>query len=148
VVQHRGRWYLFGLDQKVDAERTYLLSRIAGKVTDTKKASELSPPKLGEEGSAARCLAQLDAIWEANIATVSTVAGSDADARLEKRGGSIRNSDASLSLHFTDTALIADELAGFGPEVLVLAPADLVDAVRRRLVQTAAAHASLSEQPA
>ena len=81
VVQHRGRWYLFGLDQKVEAERTYLLSRIAGKVTVTKKTSELSPPKLGEEGSAARCLAQLDAIWEANIATVCTVAGSDADAR-------------------------------------------------------------------
>jgi len=148
VVQHRGRWYLFGLDQKAEAERTFLLSRIAGKVTVTKKTYELSPPEPGEAGSAARCLAQLDAIWESNIATVITVAGSDADARLEKRGGSIRNADASLSLHFTDTALIADELAGFGPEVLVLSPADLVDAVRSRLVQTTAAHAAGNVTPA
>jgi proteasome accessory factor B len=148
VVQHRGRWYLFGTDQAVDAERTYLLSRIAGKVTITKKPSELSPLEPGEAGHAARCLAQLDAIWDTNIATVSIAAGSDADARLAKRGGSIRNADDTLSLHYTDTALIADELAGFGPEVLVLAPVDLIEAVRSRLERTAAAHATTSELPA
>lgn len=142
VVQHRGRWYLFGLDRMVHAERTYLLSRIVGKVTVTRKPFALSPPEPGEAGSAALCLAQLDAIWERSIATVSTVPGSDADARLAKRGGSIRNPDGTLSLHFSDTALIADELAGFGPEVLVTAPADLIDAVRSRLEQTATAHAA------
>ena len=36
--------------------------------------------------------------------------------------------------------LLADELAGFGPEVLVISPPELRDAVRARLMRTAADH--------
>ena len=38
-----------------------------------------------------------------------------------------------LEVEFTDTALLADEIAGFGPVVVALEPADLVAAVIRRL---------------
>ena len=40
-----------------------------------------------------------------------------------------------IRLHFTDAAVFADELAAYGPEVRVLAPAALRDAVRERLAR-------------
>jgi proteasome accessory factor B len=45
-------------------------------------------------------------------------------------------------VHYSDTALLADELAGYGPEVRVVSPPRLVDAVRQRLRVTVDAHAS------
>jgi proteasome accessory factor B len=39
-----------------------------------------------------------------------------------------------------DGNILADELAGFGPEVLVLSPPDLRDAVVARLEKTARDH--------
>ena len=45
-----------------------------------------------------------------------------------------------LRVHYVDLAILADELAGFGPEVLVLEPAALRDAVIERLKTTVADH--------
>ncbi len=49
-----------------------------------------------------------------------------------------------ISLHFTDAALLADELAGFGPEVLVRSPDHLVEAVKARLRLAVDAHSDES----
>ena len=46
----------------------------------------------------------------------------------------------TLTLHYSDADLLADELAGFGPEVLVLGPESLRGAVRDRLLRTEADH--------
>jgi proteasome accessory factor B len=43
-------------------------------------------------------------------------------------------------LHFVDVNILADELSGFGPEVLVLSPPALRDAVVERLRGVVAAH--------
>ncbi len=43
-------------------------------------------------------------------------------------------------MHYSDTNLFADEVAGFGPEARVIAPPKLRDAVRARLAETVAAH--------
>ena len=43
-------------------------------------------------------------------------------------------------LHFVDVNILADELSGFGPEVFVVTPAELRDAVRSRLEGVIAAH--------
>jgi proteasome accessory factor B len=45
-----------------------------------------------------------------------------------------------LTLHYSDIDLFADELAGYGPEVLVLSPDELRIAVRDRLLRTVADH--------
>jgi proteasome accessory factor B len=75
------------------------------------------------------------------VATVDVEPGSDAATRLGKRRGSRLLGDGRLELHYTDANILADELAAFGPEVLVVAPAELRDAVRSRLTRTAADHA-------
>jgi proteasome accessory factor B len=45
-----------------------------------------------------------------------------------------------LSVHYSDSNILADQLAGFGPEVVVLSPESLRIAVRDRLLTTARAH--------
>jgi proteasome accessory factor B len=53
----------------------------------------------------------------------------------------LRDEDAGvIRLHYTDAAVFADELAAYGPEVHVLNPASLREAVRQRLATVAAAH--------
>ncbi|RFA09313.1 WYL domain-containing protein [Subtercola boreus] len=142
LVQHEGRWHITGIDQHAGEPRTFLLSRIVGPVNRTR-----TPFVSDSVGSAETALRQLDEIWAANTAVVRARQGSDAETRLVNRRGSIRNPDDSLTLHFTDLHLLADELAGFGPEVFVDSPAELRVAVRRRLELTVATHQPL-DRPA
>ena len=135
LVQHEGRWHIQGIDQDAGEPRTFLLSRIVGPVTRTRTTFESH-----SSGSAETALTQLDAIWAANTAVVRARADSEAQTRLTNRRGSIRNPDGDLTLHFTDLHLLADELAGFGPEVFVVSPEALRSAVRKRLELTVATH--------
>ncbi|GAB3617569.1 WYL domain-containing protein [Okibacterium endophyticum] len=134
LVQHQGRWLLYGHDENVDAARTFLLSRVVGGVHVTGRTFEVQ-----ESGSAERALRELDALWHAQQAVVYADAGSEAESRLAKRASSIAE-DGALHIHYTDGALFADELAGFGPEVYVQAPDDLRDAVVARHALTVDAH--------
>jgi proteasome accessory factor B len=135
LVQHQGRWHLKAFDQGVGEPRTFLLSRISGAVKLGRQPLELAPGDY-----AAEALAELDALWEANVAQIEVVPGTDAEVRLSRRRGATLGSDSVVALHFTDAALLADELAGFGPEVLVRSPEHLVDAVRTRLRLAVDAH--------
>ncbi|MBF4634043.1 WYL domain-containing protein [Agreia pratensis] len=136
VVQHQGRWYLQAIDQKADAPRTFLLSRIVGPVVATRAATPRpASPTAGDDA-----LAELDQIWRTHVARVSVRPGTDAESRLGKRRGSIRHPDGTISLHYTDLALLADDLAAFGPEAVVISPPTLVDAVRERLLAVVASH--------
>lgn len=141
VVLHEGRWHLFATDQNVQANRTFLLSRIVGPVTVVHGAS-FAPDG---EGKATQALEELDAIWNRNRATISVTADSDAAVRLSKRDadgeqGGEGNGDRVITLHFTDLNILADELAGYGPEVLVLSPPELRQAVYTRLIGVRDAH--------
>ncbi|WP_378146373.1 helix-turn-helix transcriptional regulator [Cnuibacter sp. UC19_7] len=136
LVQHQGRWHLKGHDHGVDGERTFLLSRITGPVKVTRQPIER------REGTwAADALDELDAIWSSNVAEIETVQGSDADIRLRQRRGAEPAGDDRILLHYTDPELLADELAGFGPEVRVLSPDSLVMAVVARLRRAQRMHA-------
>jgi proteasome accessory factor B len=134
-VQHQGRWHLKAVDQDVEEPRTFLLSRITGPVRLSRTAVEVP-----EDDYAAIALAELDAIWEANVAELEVAPGSDAEVRLSRRRGAQTAADGRLMLHFTDLALLADEVAGFGPEVLVIGPPHLRDAVVERLESAVRLH--------
>ncbi|WP_374948062.1 helix-turn-helix transcriptional regulator [Agreia sp.] len=136
VVQHQGRWYLQAFDQHADASRTFLLSRIVGPVVVTRTSS----PRAASATVGDDALAELDEIWRAQVAQVSVRPGTDADSRLTQRRGSIRHADGSIALHYTDLALMADELSAFGPEVVVMSPPVLMSAVRDRLSNIVASH--------
>ena len=133
LVQFQGRWHVHGHDLAADAPRTFLLSRIAGPVEETAEAYAAS-----DGDPAERARAGLLAITAANRAVLEVEPDTDAAARLGSRGEP--DGDGRVALAFPDLALLADELASFGPEVRVLEPPALADAVRERLERVRAGH--------
>lgn len=136
LVVHESRWHLSGFDKRAAAPRTFLLSRIVGPVKTLPGSSFDAPPA----GQAELSLAELQRVWQSNVAVLRIVPGSDAEMRLQKRFGASRAANGDYELHFTDRDILADELAGFGPEVLVQAPSELRAAVRTRLLQVSEMH--------
>jgi proteasome accessory factor B len=135
LVQHQGRWHLYADEPASAGTRTFLLRRIVSDVEVT--GTGFTPPP-GDQ--AAQALAGLDEVWEAHVGTVRTSPDTDAAVRLGKRRGAVRTAPHTLSLHYSDINIFADELAGYGPEVLVESPQELRDAVLTRLRRTAADH--------
>jgi proteasome accessory factor B len=154
LVQYQGRWHLSAEEvaasgtthrpEERGARKTYLLRRIVGHIV-TGTAAPLRP---GDH--AAEALSDLDSVWRHGVAEVQVVSESDAATRLTNRRGTERLADipavgpgpaeTRLLLHFVDGNILADELAGFGPEVLVLGPHELREAVLARLERTARDH--------
>ncbi|MEY2849163.1 MAG: hypothetical protein RI885_1830 [Actinomycetota bacterium] len=135
LVQHRGRWLLSAQEADTDLRKTFLLRRIVSAVTTTGRT--FAAPTDDEP---ARALRELDEVWESRTALVEVFADSDAATRLLKRRGTVSPAPGTLEVHYSDLAIVADELASFGPEVLVVGPPAVRSAVRARLSETAAAH--------
>lgn len=135
LVQHQGRWHLYAEEPESSTTKTFLLRRIVSPINTTTKNF---PPPADDRSQDA--LAELEQLWRSNTAVVEVEPGSDAATRLGKRRGTVAAGPGALQLHYSDKNIIADELAGFGPEVLVISPVELRDAVRDRLMTTAADH--------
>jgi len=148
LVQYQGRWHLSAEEVTPGstaagaegARKTYLLRRIVGPV----ELGRAAPVRPGDHAAAA--LAGLDQVWEHGVAEVDVICDSDAATRLTNRRGTERvtvagdAAEARLQLHYVDLNILADELAGFGPEVLVVSPPELRDAVVSRLERTERDH--------
>ncbi|MHB1235053.1 MAG: helix-turn-helix transcriptional regulator, partial [Microbacteriaceae bacterium] len=135
LVQHQGRWHLFAQEPQSGRTKTFLLRRIVSGIAVTAGRSEGWP-----DDQTTRALQELEEVWQRQVAELEVVPGSDADVRLQKRRGATVLATDVLVLNYTDMNVFADELAGFGPEVVVLTPPDLRTAVRRRLQESAARH--------
>lgn len=135
LIQHQGRWHLYARDEE-GVSKTFLLRRIVSAVTTTGKSF---PVPAAQQSDLA--LAELEAVWDSHIAFVEVEAGTDAEMRLSKRRGTVTARTGELELHYSDVNIFADELASFGPEVLVVSPPELRAAVIARLERTAADHA-------
>ena len=135
LFSHEGRWHLYALEPDTGWNKTFLLRRIVSDIALTGKTFDPPP---GDQ--AAIGLAELEEVWAQRTAVVEVEPGSDAEARLTKRRGASRQADGSIQLHTADYHILADELAGFGPEVLVRSPEHLRNAVRSRLERIVADH--------
>jgi proteasome accessory factor B len=135
LVQHQGRWHLYANDPDSGTTKTFLLRRIVSQVTTLPKTFPAPPADVSE-----RALAELEEVWNSHTAIVAVEPGTDAATRLGKRRGSSVNADGALQLHYSDLNIFADELAGYGPEALVISPPELRAAVHARLERTAADH--------
>ena len=141
LVQFEGRWHLFAEDRAAEPgadgrhpEKMFLLRRIVGPVS-TGGAVDIP---VGDHS--ARGLATLREVAARNVAEIEVAPGSDAATRLGNRKGVEEVAPGRLRLHFVDLAILADELAGFGPEALVVSPSALRDAVLARLERTVRDH--------
>jgi len=134
LFQFRGRWLFMGLDG-AGRKLNFLLSRIVGDVVSTRERFD---PPAGDHSTEA--LRELEELWQRNTATVAVEPGSDAAMRLGRRYGGTTPDGRLLVVHYSDLALLADELAGFGPEVTVIEPDQVKQAVLSRLEATEWAH--------
>lgn len=141
LLEWEARWHVYGVDTDAAADRTFLLSRIVGDVRRTSRTFDVTE----RDGAGERALRGLEEHAARNVAEVVVVPGSEAALRLARRGEA---TSAGLQLPFVDLHILADELASYGPEVRVVKPTALRNAVIKRLRRVASVHASVSDAPA
>ncbi|MGB3414279.1 MAG: WYL domain-containing protein, partial [Microbacteriaceae bacterium] len=141
LLTFKDHWLLYGFDRMRNDYRSFLLARIVGKVQLHDESVE---PRL--QNPAEHALNALESYWKGNQATVRVVPNSIADAKLRRRTnpGNLDSLGDTLSFNFLDLHTLADELAGHGPEVLVLAPQELKEQVVLRLERVLSDHSGIS----
>jgi proteasome accessory factor B len=135
LVFHEGRWHLHAHDDGVDAPRTFLLRRIVGPVTLTGDAAS----RRTDAEVTVRVLDELARVWQETTATVRARPGSEADVVLRNRRGT-EEVDGGLRVHTTDLDILADELAAFGADVVIIGPPALRTSVLARWQRVVTAH--------
>jgi proteasome accessory factor B len=125
VLSWRGRWYVAGFDRDRGEPRSFRLSRITGTVEFLGSAGEFERPE------------KLDLL--------EMIAGrrwaDERVARVRVNGGgaaslhriAMSEIDGELEILFSETRWLARQVASVGSAAQVLAPPDLVDAVRELL---------------
>jgi proteasome accessory factor B len=133
LLEYEGRWHVYGIDRDQDAERTFLLSRIASSVQVTKRGFD---PSL-RDGAGDKALSGLHAVAARQQALLEVAPGTEAALRLSRRAS---DAEQGIRVPYVDVHVFADELASYGPEVRVVQPDELREQVIRRLERTLAAH--------
>lgn len=138
IASWHGRWYLTGFDTDRDAPRVFRLGRIEGRVDQAGKAGAYDVPADHEP------TAMVDRVVvesEPRRAVLRVRVGSGNTVRRRARTVSDLDDNWSMvDVDYTNGEAFADEVAGFGPDVIVEQPAELVDSVIRRLDGARAVH--------
>jgi proteasome accessory factor B len=137
LVDYEARWHVFGIDVEAGGDRTFLLSRIVGVV----KITNVSFDPALREGAGDRAVAGLEEVAARNSALLEVTPGTEASLRLGRRA---TPAVQGITVPFVDVHIFADELASYGPEVRVVEPAALRDAVIARLRAVVETNAEVS----
>jgi proteasome accessory factor B len=132
VVNYRGRWYVAGYDRARDAPRVFRLSRITGPVKMAGPAGSVTVPP----GADVRELVKGWDVSPARDRTAVLKVRADAGFGLRRWAAEIApdgNGWDRVTVSFADVPWYADYLASFGPDIVVLEPPDLREAVISRL---------------
>lgn len=126
-------WYLVGHDRDRGAQRSFRTARIIGKVQ-----------KLGEPGSVVIPEDRVPTPERVFRVPVRLAVRPEGAAALRARGEVVDSLETAgnvrdvVALEVSDVEYLADEIAGYGDTVVVLEPAELREAVLRRLRAIAA----------
>jgi proteasome accessory factor C len=138
-----GHWYLMGYDRARKAPRQFRLSRFTSAVA-TLEREQFSPPRdfnIRQELERLPELPLRTAVVDVRAGRLLAlrrrgVAMEDAAQAAPQEYGPLPRPEPGyerLSLQYRDPESLAEELASYGPDALAVAPAELADAVRRRL---------------
>lgn len=133
LVEYEARWHVYGIDQDASADRTFLLSRIVDEVVITRERFDESL----REGAGDRAKAGLDDLAARQRALLEVNPGTEAALRLTRRA---TPAEQGIHVPYVDIHILADELASYGPEVRVVEPEPLREAVIARLEATRSLH--------
>jgi proteasome accessory factor B len=135
VVAWHGRWYLVGLDLDRQAPRQYRLSRVVGTPKATGPAGAFEPPA---DLDLAEVVARQVGGQEQLVVVRARPGTAIGLRRHAVPLGPADDGDDRLELRTTEPAALADQIAAYGDDVLVEAPAEIRDAVISRLTRLAA----------
>ncbi len=137
VVCWRGRWYVVGHDLEREATRCFRLSRVVGAVRITGRPGAYTPPEVDLISHVARWFGPVE---RTGRATVLVAPGRAAGLRRWAVGGGAGPDGDRLVLPYADPESLAGQLVGYGPDVRVLGPPEVREAVIQRLKEVAARH--------
>lgn len=133
VVNWRGRWYVAGYDRDRNAPRVFRLSRITGPVKLAGPAGSVKVP----EGTVVRDLVKG---WDKPVTfdnTASLRVRAGAGTALHRWGRHVPDPANPgwdlITINYSDPDWYARYLAEFGPDVVVLGPPELREAIVRQL---------------
>jgi proteasome accessory factor B len=135
VVTDRGRWYLVGHDRDRNAPRTFRLSRIGDDVTPVGPPGAVKPP---ENVNLREIVKRV--VSDPPGGTLARVWVADGRGTALRRRGTVvgprtlggRDGD-ELTVEYGMPDPLAREIAGYGPDAIVLEPESLRDDVLARL---------------
>jgi proteasome accessory factor B len=131
IASWHGHWYLTAFDTDRNAPRVFRLGRIEGEVSIEGKPSSYEVPA-DHQPTAMISTVAVDRDPRPAALRVRVGAGHS----LRRQADTLEAVDDSwsrIAVDFTDTEAFAEEIAGFGPDVVVESPADLRESVIRRL---------------
>jgi proteasome accessory factor B len=131
IASWHGRWYLTGFDTDRDAPRVFRLGRIEGEVAIAGKPAAYEVPV---DHQPKAMISALTVEHDPRPATLRVRVG--AGHSLRRRATTVSTAGDTWSLvelDYTDTEAFADEISGFGPDVVVEGPTELRESVIRRL---------------
>ncbi|GAA2730661.1 WYL domain-containing protein [Pedococcus aerophilus] len=157
LASWHGRWYLTGFDLDREAPRVFRLSRIDGAVSVVRRAEpyvvpadhraqEMIRTTVGEQAPRSAVLRVRDGRGQSlrrrgtpttDLGTETALAEATSEAAPADRG-----EWTTLAVPFTDPYAFADEVSGYGADVVVDAPTEVRDLVVERLKGAVAAHAA------
>ncbi len=133
VVNRRGRWYVAGHDRTRNAPRVFRMSRITGPVKMAGPPGSVTVP----DGADVRAMV---ADWDKPLTREHTAilrVRADTGFALHRWGHAVPDEAHSgwdrVTIKYSEPDWYAGYLASFGPDVVVLDPPDLREAVIRRL---------------
>lgn len=135
LAEWQGRWYLLAWDFDRDAERTFLVPRVASRP----KVVSPRPVVRADIDYSQHLVDGLEQLAASQTALVRVLPNSDADFRL---GNIYGRPDASgaIRIPFADADILADELMEFGTEISIIEPASVKRLVVKRFERLLAAH--------
>ena len=131
IVSYRSRWYVVGHDLDRDESRMFRLSRVLGSVSFSGEPESFAVP----EGTDLRALTSLLAP-DTSERTAAVLVRAQRALALRHRATSVEAVRAGwdrVEVGFGRAEALVDELASYGPDVVVEGPEDLREAVLARL---------------
>ena len=131
ITSRAGKWYLTGHDRDRGAARVYRLSRVEGAIDPIGPAGSYEVP----EGHEPRVMVG-ESVPDTAPETATVRARRGAAQALRRRATSVtpvEDDHDDLQVEYTDVEVLAEELVGLGATVVAQSPADLRQAVVRRL---------------
>jgi proteasome accessory factor B len=139
LVSWHGRWYLNAFDLDREAPRVFRLSRIVGAVKSSGRPGAFEVPEDHDPEVMVRRVAR--PLTQPSPAVLRVRRDTGHSLRRRARTvGSVDDTWDLVDLDHGDLDSFAEEIAGYGPDVIVEQPPELVDAVVERLHGVVAAH--------